>query len=98
MERTDMFSLESRHTCLQAADAADNHFHLDARAGRLIQSGDDFLVTQGVHLGHNVGRLAVPGMLCVSLRIMRRNRSPEPEGGHRQLIPVPEARNNRTAC
>ena len=52
----DIFA-EARHACLQTADAADYQLNLHTGAGRLVQAG--VLVTQGVHLRHNVGRFAL---------------------------------------
>jgi hypothetical protein len=55
-----MFSLRPFIPGHQAADAADDQVDLHAGLRRRVEGVDRRLVDQGVHLGEDPGRLAVP--------------------------------------
>ena len=87
-DRADLNVLgKSRDPRLQTADAADNQADLHPCAGRLIQRGDDLLVTEGIHLRDDRCRLSVFCMLRLPVDQMQEFRS-EPQRGNRKHVPV----------
>ncbi len=82
---------DSRDAGLQTADPPNDQFDLYTGATGLIQRSNHIPVAQGVHFRDNMGPLARPGVIRLSVNQMQEPVF-EPQGGQGQLVPAQRLR------